>query len=112
MVEVSDFPSATRSLELALKPVQLLLVHVVAVEREKPYIFLRLKRVVVLAAHVEFLIGNLAGGIVMISERGIKLHAGVEQRLIRLLELLVEILRSFAAIEVVPHHHDEREWVF
>jgi hypothetical protein len=46
----------------------------------------------------------------VIAERGLELHAGVEQRLVRDLELPAEAFRSFAAVDVVADGDDEQGW--
>ncbi len=47
----------------------------------------------------------------MVAERGVELDAHVEQRFVRLRELLDEVLRSLPAVDVVAEHDDpvERE---
>ena len=47
----------------------------------------------------------------MVAERRVELHAGVEQRLVRVLELVDEVARPLAAVHVVAQHDDgvERE---
>ena len=46
---------------------------------------------------------------VVIAERGVELHAGVEQRLVRDLELVREVLRPLRAVDVVADGDDELE---
>ena len=45
----------------------------------------------------------------MIAETGVELDTLVEERLVRRLELLGEILRPFGSVDVVAHHHDDRK---
>ena len=67
-----------------------------------------LYRVVQLAVHVERLVVALLARVV-IAERRVELHARVEKRLVRRLELPLEVLRSIRAIDVVARerHHLE-----
>src|SRR5262245_17485870 len=58
-----------------------------------------------LSAHIEFLIVDLARRVVMISKCCIKLHTGIQEYLIRLLEFLLKVARRFAAVEVIAHHY-------
>jgi hypothetical protein len=88
-----------------LQPVHLRRGHVGAVEREELGVALP-ERVVALSVHVERLVVPLRR-IVVIAERRVELHAGLENRLVRLLELLHEVGRSLAAVHVVAHHDDE-----
>ena len=67
-----------------------------------------LEGVVALAVHVERLVEPLVG-VVVIPERGVELHARVEQRLVRLLELLDVVPRAAAAVQVVAEHQHEVE---
>ncbi len=45
----------------------------------------------------------------MISQRGVELHARIEQRLIRILELLLHGARALAAVDVIAQHDHEIE---
>src|SRR6266566_7312996 len=101
MMKVNNLPLASGSLQLVFKPVELPLVYVVADERKEPDTFFRLEGVVMLPAHIEFFVIDLSGRVVMISESRVKLHARVQQRLIRLFELLFEVLRRFPSVKVV-----------
>ena len=47
--------------------------------------------------------------VIVVAERGVELHTGIEERLVRLLELLREILRPFRPVNVVAEHDGERE---
>src|SRR6185436_14261510 len=104
MMEITDLPLLRRALQRVLEPGQLLAIDLVAVEREEPDV-LRRVAVVLIAVHVPERIFAV-GGIVVIAERGIELDTAFEQRLIGSRELLDEVLRSLAAINVVAQHDD------
>ena len=107
MVEVRDFPGLGGALQLLGGPLDLLRLGIGAVERNEPDVLLRrLERVVELALHVEELVVALLTRVV-VAERTVELHAGVEERLVRLFELLLEVLRPLTAVDVVPHENDE-----
>ena len=109
VVEVGNLPVVARAVELTFQPLQLLRVEIGRLEREEPHALLRrLERVVGAAAHVERLVGALLPRIV-VAERGVELHAAVEQRLVWLLELVEEVLRPVPAIEVVADRQHQRE---
>ncbi len=109
MVEEADLPVRVAGGQLLLQPRDLRLVHVVAVEREETDAPLgRLERVVPLAVHVERLVEALVR-VVVVPERGIELHAGVEQGLVRPFEFIGEIAWRLAAIQVVAEHQAEFE---
>jgi hypothetical protein len=78
-----------------------------AVEHEEARASLR-ERVVALTVHVERLVVALRG-VVMVPERGVEGHLCVEQDLVGLLELVDEILRALAAVDVVAQHDHELE---
>src|SRR6476469_704995 len=102
-MKVRDLPVRLRALQLLLKPGDLLGLQIRAFKREKSYTLLPrwLERVVLLAVHVEQLVVALFLRVVMVAKRGIELHAGIEQRLVRILELLLEILRPLRSVEIV-----------
>jgi hypothetical protein len=107
VMEVGDLPPIVRGRELILEPLQLLLVHVVAVENEEAGVAFGVG-VVAVTVHVERFVEPLRR-VVVIAERGVEGNLGVEQRLIRLLELLDEVLRPFGAVDVVADHDHELE---
>ena len=85
MVEVRDLPRLGGALQLLRGPFDLLRLGIGAVERNEPDVLLRrLERIVELALHVEELVVPLLTRIV-IAERPVELHAGVEERLVRAL---------------------------
>ncbi len=104
-MEVGDLPLGLRLRELLLEPALLVLVHVVAVEREEADVLL-LIGVEALAAHAERLVVHLVR-VVVIAERGVEFDLGVEQRLERLLELARVVLRPLGAVHVVAEHDRE-----
>src|SRR5712675_358441 len=108
MVKKTDPPFGLRALQVLVKPAQLSGIHVVAVEREESHVSLA-EGVVTLAAHVERLVKPFVIGIIVISQRGVELHASVEKRLVRLLELIDEVTRGVAAVDVVAKHDHEVE---
>src|SRR5690349_1542625 len=91
VMEEQNFPVASGCTQLFLKPVDLILVHVIAVERKKANPVLWLEGIVATPIHIEGLIFLLQRGIVMISQSRIKLHAIHEQRSIRPFELLRKV---------------------
>src|ERR1041385_8018190 len=103
MVEEDDFPVAARTSELFLKPLELCLVDVVAVQREKAYAALRSESIIALAVHVKTFVIALVR-IVMVSQGSVELYSRVQERLIGRLELFHEIFRGFAAVHVVAQH--------
>ena len=105
MVEEDNLPGAARGLQLVLEPLNLLRHRVRALEREKPHVRLRAEGVVQLAVHVEQLVVALLAGVV-VAERRVELHALIEQRLVRQLELLLEVLRALRTVQVVADEHD------
>ena len=107
MVEVRDLPLRVRPLELVAQPVNLGRRHVRAIQREELDVLLA-EVVIALPVHVEFLVEALRR-IVVVAERGVELHAIIEQRLVRLLELVDVVDRPLAAIQVVAQHDRELE---
>ena len=79
MVEVADLPRRRGISQLLFHPIQLFRVHVGAVERKKGNVIL-FETVIALASHVKQLVQALVG-IVMVSQRGVKLYPGIEQGL-------------------------------
>jgi len=111
MMEKRDLPGIGGAFELLLDPLDLLRNRVAAFQREEPHIALRgLERVVTLRLHVEVALKALLDGIV-IAERGIELHARVDQRLVRHFELVPEVLRALRPVDVVTeeNRHLERK---
>src|SRR6185503_123623 len=94
-------------LDRTLEPVELLAIHVVRIEDEKLDVALR-ERIKALTVHVERFVEALVG-IVVVAERGVELDAGIEQRLVRHLELLLKVLWSLSAVDVVANHDRKRE---
>ena len=72
--------------QLVFEPLELRLIHVVAVEHEEPRAPLR-ECVVALAVHVEWLVVALRR-IVVIAERRIERHLRIEQSLVGLFEFV------------------------
>ncbi len=107
VVEEADLPRRLRRLELAREPLELLRVHVVAVEREELCRALH-EGVIATAAHVKGREEALRRQVV-VAERRVELDALREQRLIGARELALEILRLLAAVHVVAEHDHERE---
>src|SRR6185369_15250051 len=91
VVKKANLPRFLRVLQLLLKPIQLNRIHVIAVQRKESNITF-LEGVITLAAHIKWLIKLFVIGVIMISQRGIKFHACIEKGLVRLFELLYEIL--------------------
>src|SRR5688572_19657416 len=108
MMEEHDLPVRTAGGELLVQPLELLLIDIVAVDCEETNSVLRLEAVVLLVVHIEQLVLNLPR-IVVIAERGIELHAPVDQRLVRNRELLLVVLWLLRPVQVVPGHQDELE---
>src|ERR1035438_9630309 len=90
-MEEDNLPIAAGCRELLLKPLDLLRRRVGAVESEEADIRLRAERVVELPFHVEQLVEPLLA-CVMVAQRRVELHAGIQQRLVAQLELLLEVL--------------------
>src|SRR6185437_4604773 len=106
MVEETDFPGSFRVLQVLVKPVELLRIHVIAVQsKESNRAFP--ESIVSLAAHVKRLVETFVIGIIMIPQRGVELHAGVKQGLIGFFKLLRKIPGGMAAINVVAEHDHE-----
>src|SRR4029079_7718001 len=110
MMEKTDLPVGSRVGKFFFEPVQLLGIEVIAVEREKVNVSF-LERIVGLAVHIEEFIETLIG-VVMVPERSVKLDAGIHQRFIRDLELLLQIRRRLSAVDVVAQHDRKIERKF
>ena len=107
MVEERNHPVLAAG-QFLLQPFALLGRRVVGLEGDELHVLLRrLERVVRLATHVERRVTRLLARVV-IAERGLELHAGVEQRLVRDVELAAEGFRPFAAVDVVADGDDEQ----
>ncbi len=111
----SDLPLGARLRRFMLEPLHLLAIEVGAVEREEPHpripprdrIDRRRKGVIAVAIHVERLVEHLLR-VVVIAEHRVELDAGVEQQLVRFLELQPVILRGGGPfVDVVARHQDE-----
>jgi hypothetical protein len=110
VVEERDLPVFACPIELFLEPCGLRGVRVRAVQREEPDVLLRrLEGVVQLAVHVEQLVVALPFTLIVVSKRGIELHACRQHCLVGFLELRPEVLRALRAIQVVPHRDDQLE---
>jgi hypothetical protein len=46
----------------------------------------------------------------VVAQRRVEFHACLEQRLVRVLEFLLEVGGLLAAVDVVAHHHDNVEF--
>src|SRR5579885_1173432 len=110
VMKIADLPGRLRSRKRLAHPLDLLRIHVIAVQRKELGIPFP-EAVVPLSAHVERLVKTFAGEIV-IAERGVELHAGVQQSGIRILEFSFEIRGRLAAVEIVAEHDHEVEWKF
>src|SRR3954453_1094317 len=106
MVEEGNLPRLVRVLQLLLEPGHLRRIHVRAFEGEELHVLFRLDRVIQLPVHVEQLVVTLFAGVV-IPERGVELHSGLEQWRVRHLELLLEILGPFRPVQVVADHRHQ-----
>src|SRR5688572_22726861 len=107
MMEEHDLPLRAARREFLVQPFQLLLVDVVAVEGEETDAVLWLEAVEPLAVHVERLVVLLDRRVIVVAERRVERDVGVEQRLIRRLELLPEVPRVLNAVDVVAGHDHE-----
>src|SRR5262245_60305574 len=107
MVKVADLPVFARIAQRPFKPLQLLWIHLRAVEHEEPHVGAHV-RVVALSVHVVRLVRHVVG-LVVIAQRSLELHARGEQLRVRLFELLDEVLRRLAPVHVVAEHDDEIE---
>src|SRR6185369_11212120 len=107
MVKETDLPFAAGSLQFLFQPVELLLVHVIAVESKEANTILRLKRVVTLPAHVEWLVADLPVRNVVVPQGCVKFHAGRQKRLVGFFKLVLEIPGGFPSIHVVAEHDHE-----
>src|SRR5687768_2027413 len=109
MVEEDDLPVGSACRQLLVEPFELLAVHIIAVDREEPHAVLWLEAVVLLAAHVERLVLDLPG-VVVIAQRRVELHAGVEERLVRPRELPFVVSGTLRSVQVVTCHQRKLEW--
>src|SRR5665811_507637 len=105
-MEENDLPIVVRCRKLFLEPPDLLRLGVGAVEGEEADFRLRAERVVELPFHVEQLVETLLARVV-VAQRRVELHAGIQQRLVGDLELLLEVLRPLRSEKVVSNRHDE-----
>src|ERR1035437_674838 len=105
-MEEDDLPIAAGCRELLVEPPDLLRLRVGAVESEEADVGLRAERVVELPFHVEQLVEPLLARVV-VAQRRVELHAGIQRRLVGQLELLPEVLWPLRSVKVVSHCHDE-----
>src|ERR1035437_894038 len=105
-MEEDDLPIAAGCRQLLVEPPELLRVRVGAVESEEADVGLRAERVVELPCHVEQLVDPLLARVV-VAQRRVELHAGIQQRLVGQLELLPEVLWPLRSVKGVSHCHDE-----
>src|SRR5262245_57141935 len=106
-MEEGDLPGFLGVLQLIRDPLNLFRLGVCAVQCDEPHIlFGGFEGVVELTVHVEQFVEPLFPGVV-IAERGIELHAGIEQRLIRRFKFLLEVLRPLRTVDVVSDEDDE-----
>ena len=107
MMEVDDLPRLVCRLQRRFDPAELGAVHEVRVEdHEADRAFD--EGVVALAAHVEERVVAV-GRLVMVAERGVERHAGLQQRRVGLLELVHEVRGCLTAVQVVADHDHELE---
>jgi hypothetical protein len=103
MMEETDLPFLPGIAQLLFQPLELRLIHVVAVEGKKPYSVFGLEVIVTLPIHVEQLIKPLVGTIV-ISQGGIELDACIQKGLERTLEFPLVVSRPFTTVKVISQH--------
>src|SRR5438067_10420068 len=90
MMKEANFPCSLRALQVLVEPIELLGVHVIAVQSKECDLGLA-ESIIPFATHVERFVESLVVGIIMISQRSVEFHSGIEKRLIGFLELLFEI---------------------
>ena len=105
-MEVDDLPGAVRRLELLFEPLDLLRHRIGALEHEEADVRLRRESVIELPLHVEQLVVALFARVV-VAERRVELHTGIQERLIGQLELVLKILGALRSVQVVPDEHDD-----
>src|SRR5215203_4363769 len=109
VVKERDLPALFRAAQLFLEPFDLRLIEIRAVEGEEPDVLLwRFQAVIELALHVVRLVKPLLARVV-VAEARVELDARIEQRAVRFLELLDEVLRPLRTIDVVADHNYDRE---
>src|SRR5262245_50857647 len=108
MVKECDLPIRTGTRQFFLQPIDLFLVHVVAVQGKETDTFARLERVEPLTVHIEVLVEPLIW-VIVIPQRGVEFHPTRQQPFIRAFELLHKIVRLLAAVKVIPHHENNIE---
>src|SRR5438128_1747269 len=106
MMEIDDLPVAARRLQLLVEPLDLLRHRIGAFEHEEADVRLRREGVIELPLHIEQLVVALFARVV-VAERRVELHTGIQERLVRQLELVLKILGALRSVQVVPHEHDE-----
>src|SRR4051812_34036872 len=105
MMKEADLPVGLGVLELPGDPIELLAVHIITVQR-KEFRLADFEAVVTLSSHVERLVEALIRTVV-IAKGSVELHAGIEKRLVRILEFGFEVGGRVAAIDVIAEHEDE-----
>ena len=117
VMQQRDLPFRTRLRRFMLEPLHLRSIEIRAVQGEKPHarvpprdrIHRRREGVIAIAIHVERLVEHLLR-IVVIAEHRVELDAGVEQQLVRLLELQPVVLRRGGPlVDIVARHQHELE---
>src|SRR5262245_5602602 len=103
MMEEADLPVLCGIAQLLFQPCELWFIHVVAIKRKKPYSVLGLEAVVTLPIHVEQLVKPLVG-IIVISQGGMEVDAGIQKGLVRTLEFPLVVSRSITTVKVIPQH--------
>src|SRR5450631_2463081 len=101
MVKKADFPTGVaRALQLFLQPIQLLGIHVIAVQGEELHVAL-FKGVVSGAIHVEGFVEALDAGVVVVAQRGVEFDPRIQEFLVRAGEFSFEVRSFVAAVNVV-----------
>ena len=107
MMEIADLPVLLRVPQIRLEPLQLLRIHLGAVEHEETDVVARV-RVVALPVHVVELVRHVRR-LIVVAEARPEFHAGSEERRVGLFELLDEVVRCLPPVHVVTEHDDEIE---
>ena len=105
MMEVTDLPWLPGVPERRLQPLHLLRIELRAVEHDETHVVAGVG-VVALPVHVVQLVRHVVGP-VMVAKARPKRHAGLQQRRVRLLELVDEVRWLLSAVHVVAQHDDE-----
>src|ERR1039457_51882 len=108
MMKITDLPVfRSRIRKFFLEPRQFLGIQVIGIENEEMDIAF-LEGIVLLPIHVKEFIETLIR-IVMVTQSRVKLHACIQQRLIRDLELLLQLGRTPTSDNVVAQHDRKSE---